>query len=190
MKKQAVLATISTLVFACSQSPDHLRTVLKFQKHKNQGDVEAALELFIDEPSLNLGPLGTIAGRTGVRSILEYDLALNAHLQFEACEANGLEVTCRVVEMNDWLRLVEIDSITYDENKFTFTSDGRIESVAATLSAESEQSIGAAMAEFHDWAITNRPVEYGDLFSDEGAFVYNRENAGKVLVLLRIWRNK
>lgn len=102
----------------------------------------------------------------------------------------GLDVRCRVIESNDWLTTVDIDSITYDENRFDFTQDGRIESVSATLSAESSQILGAAMAEFHEWAMTHKPAEYRDLFIEEGDFVYSQENAGKVLTLLQISRNK
>ena len=190
MKRHLIVAALSCILFACSPPPDYLGTVLKFQKYKNDGDLEAALELFADEPSLHFGPLGTITGLTNVRHILEYDLALNTHLRLENCKADGLEVNCRVFETNDWLRIASIDSITYDENRFVFTGDGRIQSVSARLSIESEQLLGAAMAEFHEWATTHKPVEYGDLFSDEGRFVYSQENAEKVLALLRIWRDE
>ena len=44
--------------------------------------------------------------------------------------------------------------------------------------------------EFHQWATTNRPTAYDELFSKDGAFVYNRGNAEKVLVLLEDWRNE
>lgn len=190
MKRHLIAAVVSYGLFACSPPPDHLGTVLEFQKHKNDRNLEATLELFADEPSLHFGPLGTITGLTNVRLILEYDLALNTYLRLEDCKANELEVSCRVLETNDWLKTVNIDSITYDENRFVFTRDGRIESVSATLSVESGQLLGAAMAEFHEWATTHMPVEYGDLFSDEGNFVYSRRNAEKVLAFLRIWRDQ
>lgn len=190
MKRHLVLAILACVLAACSPPPNYLGTVLAFQKYKNDGDLESALKLFAEEPTLHFGPLGTITGLTGIRGILEYDLALNTHLQLEDCMVDGLEVRCRVVESNDWLKTVDIDSITYEENRFDFTRDGCIESISATLSAESSQFLGAAMAEFHEWATTHKPVEYGDLFNEEGNFVYSQENARKVLALLRIWRNK
>lgn len=190
MRRPLVSALLSFVLVACSAPSDHMETVLEFQKHKNDGDLESALKLFADEPTLHFGPLGTITGLTGIRGILEYDLALNTHLQLEGCMVNGLEVRCRVVESNDWLETVGIDSITYDENRFNFTQDGRIESISATLSAESSQFLGAAMAEFHEWATTHNSVAYGDLFNEEGKFVYSGDNAAKVLTLLRISRNK
>lgn len=190
MKKPGVLAVLSCALAACSPAEDHLGVVLEFQKHKNDGDLESVLELFADDPNLHFGPLGTITGLSDVRGVLEYDLALNTQLQFQDCEASGPEVSCRVIESNDWLETVDIESITYDENSFMFDTDGRIESISLTMSAESGQLLGAAMAEFHEWATAHRPAEYGDLFSEDGAFVYSQENAENVLALLRIWRSE
>ena len=189
MKIRTGLLILSFAVIGCSQNPDYLETVREFENRKSAGDVEAVLALFVDEPSLHFGTLGTISGRPALRGILEYDVALNTKLDFAECTVNGEEVTCRVVESNDWLKLVDIESITYDENRFVFAPDGRIDSVVAILSSESGQSLGAVMAEFHGWATMNHPEEYGSLFSEDGAFVYSRENAGKVLELLRIWRS-
>lgn len=188
MKRLFELAIVSFVLAACSATDDHLDSVLEFQKRKNAADLESVLELFAADPSLHFGPLGTITGLAEVRDILEYDLALNTHLQFEDCQASELEVSCRVIESNDWLKTVDIESITYDENRFVFTADGRIESIGATLSAESGQLLGTAMTEFHEWATINKPAEYGDLFSADGKFVYSRENAEAVMALLRNWR--
>ena len=190
MKRYLALVVLSGTLVACSSPLDYSGTVLEFQKHKNRGDLESVMKLFADEPSMDFGSLGTITGSTAVRGILEYDVALNAHLQLRDCNAKGFEVSCRVVETNDWLKTADIESITYDENRFVFAADGRIDSVSAKLSAESEESIGKALGEFHQWATTNRPVEYAQLFSEDGAFVYNRENAEKVLMLLQNWRGE
>jgi len=188
MNRQFSLAFLSFVLVTCSQAPDYSKAVSEFQGHKNDGNLELALNMFAEKPSLQFGPLGTITGLSEIRGILEYDLALDTHLRLENCEAAALEVTCRVIETNEWLRSVDIESITYDENKFTFTTDGRIKTITATLSAESGQLLGAAMSKFDAWARTNRPIEYAGLFSENGAFVYNRGNGEKVLALLRQWR--
>lgn len=189
MTKLRLLAILSFGLAACSPDSDPMNTVLEFQELKNDADLESVLDLFADNPSLHFGPLGTITGIADVRGILEYDLALNTHLQFQECQANGPEVSCRVIESNDWLRTAGIESITYDENRFAFNEDGRIQSVGATLSAESGRLLGTAMAEFHEWAMIHRPTEYGDLFSADGKFVYSQEHAESVVALLRIWRS-
>ena len=190
MSKQVSLALLSVLLGACAKAPDYSRVVTEFYGYKNDGNVELALNMFADSPSLHFGPLGTIAGLSEIRGILEYDIALNTQLQFQECEAAALEVTCRVIEKNDWLRSVDIESITYDENRFTFSEDGRIETIAATLSAESGKLLGAAMVRFDTWARANRPIDYAELFSQDGAFVYSEENAARVLVLLGQWRTE
>ena len=190
MNKNQASILLSVLLLACSPQPDYLQSVLDFQAYKNEGDLESALGQFAEEPTLDFGPLGSIEGLPALRGILEYDLALNTHLEFENCNVDGLEVTCSVVETNDWLKTAGIEFITYDENRFVLGADGRIESISATLSAESEQAMGAAIGEFHQWATANRPSAYAELFSEDGAFVYSRGNAEKVLVLLRAWRDK
>lgn len=190
MRRQFAIAILSTSIIACSPDQDYLATVLEFQKHKNGGNLESTLNLFADKPTLHFGPLGTISGLNEIRGILEYDIALNTHLRFHECQANAAEVVCRVEETNDWLKLADIASITYDKNEFSFSSDGRIQSIDATLSNESRQLLGAAMVQFGDWAKSNQPVEYAELFSKEGAFVYSHDNAVKVLALLKVWRNQ
>jgi len=190
MRRQFALGVLYSAVLACSPALDYSATVLEFQKYKNGGNLESVLNLFAAQPTLHFGQLGTISGLSDIRGILEYDRALNTHLLFQECETNAAEVVCRVVETNDWLKLADIESITYDENKFLFTSDGRIQSIEATLSAESGQLLGAAMVQFDEWAKTNRPVEYAELFSEKGAFIYSHVNAEKVLALLRVWRNQ
>ncbi len=190
MYRQLALLVFWFVVVACSQAPDHLQTVSEFQRHKNDGNVELALNMFAENPSLHFGPLGSMTGLDEIRDIHEYDLALNTQLRFEQCEAAGLEVTCRVIETNGWLKSVDIETITFDESKFTFASDGRIKSIASTLSADSGQLLGEAMVQFDAWAKINQPVEYAELFSQEGAFVYNYENGEKVLALLRQWRTE
>lgn len=188
MNNKTALTVTSLLVIACSQAPDYSQAVLEFQKHKNAGNVEMVLDMFADSPSLHFGALGTITGLHEIRGILEYDRVLDAQLRFENCVATDREVACRVVETNDWLELADIESITYDENRFRFATDGRIESVASRLSAESEKVLGKAMGDFAVWASTNEPVEYAELFSEYGVFVYSEENGEKVLALLRKWR--
>lgn len=189
MTKHCISILLVGLLLACSPKPDYVNSVLEFQAHKNAGDLESALGQFAEQATLDFGPLGSMQGLPAIRGILEYDLALNAHLEFTDCSSADREVRCRVVESNDWLRTAGIESITYDENRFMFEEDGRIASISATLSAESGQAMGAAIAEFHQWATTNRPTDYAVLFSDDGKFIYSRDNAEKVLVLLRAWQD-
>ena len=98
-------------------------------------------------------------------------------------------MACRTTEVNDWLTTAGIDSITYVETRFEFDAHGRIKSVSATLSEESMQRMGAAMATFDAWARANQPDSYAELFSTEGAFIYSFENGEKVLALLREWQS-
>ena len=188
--KQYALLVLVLLVAGCGQAPDYLETVSEFQRHKNEGNLDLVMELFAEDASLHFGSLGSIAGLDAIRDIHEYDVALNTHLRFEQCELAGQEVTCRVIETNDWLKAVAVESITYDESTFTFAPDGRITAVVSALSAESDQLLGEVLVEFDVWARANQPVEYAELFADDGAFEYSSANGEKVLALLRQWRGE
>jgi len=176
------------LLIACSQQPDSLQLVRDYEAQKNSGDLEVVFNMFADVPNLHFGPLGTLTGMESVRGIHEYDAALNTEVIFSECSAVAQVVSCRATETNDWLGTAGIESITYDESRFTFTPDGRIQSVSATLSAESGALLGAAMSRFDSWAREKQPEQYASLFSDDGAFVYSGVNGDKVLRLLSQWR--
>ena len=183
-----VMTPVLLLCAACAATPDHIASVMTFEELKNSGQEDATLELFAADASLHFGPLGTLTGLDQIREIHAYDLALHTELRFESCEQDDDVVTCAVVETNDWLKTAGIASITYDETRFKFNEDGRIASVSATLSQDSMQQMGAAVAAFDAWARANTPGAYAELFSDDGAFDYSFESGEKVLTLLRQWR--
>lgn len=190
MNRQITTLALSFFLASCSQHADPVQLVLEFQETKNEGNVDATLDMFTENATLHFGPLGSITGLENIRGILEYDLAIETKLHFENCQIVESEVACRTTETNDWLRLADIESITYDESRFTFTSDGRIESTAATMSPDSAAAIGIAMANFDVWARANQPDEYAALFRQDGAFDYSYESGERVLELLRQWRSE
>ncbi len=180
---------LSVLVCAsCAGAPDYIAIVRDFEDSKNRGDIDASLKYFTDETTLHFGPLGSVSGLEQIRGIHGYDLALNTALHFKSCVVAAKEVRCRVTESNDWLSTTGIESIDYDESLFVFDDDGQIASITSTLSAKSINDMGAAMALFDEWARTNQPEQYAELFGTDGRFVYSFENGQRVLSLLREWR--
>ncbi len=186
MRKTLLLAAL--VCASCAAAPDYLGIVRDFEKSKNRGDMEASLRYFTDDTALHFGPLGSIRGLEQIRNIHGYDLALNTQLRFEGCDVAAREVRCRVTESNDWLRTAGVESIDYDEAHFVFTERGDIASITSTLSPDSIEEMGAAMARFDAWARTNQQERYARLFGSDGAFVYSFENGERVLSLLREWR--
>lgn len=189
MSRQFYCTAFVALLVACSEQPDNLQTIADFERLKNSGDLAATLALFADDARLDFGPMGSIEGRAAIANILGYDVALEAQLRHEDCEALASDVTCRVVETNDWLGTVGIESITYDESRYSFNNDGRIQSVTTTLSVRSAQALGAALNDFHSWAIDNETERYANLFSLDGRFIYSYENGEEVLELLKNWQS-
>ena len=186
MKRISIPALL--LCAACSAPADHVATVKSFEDLKNSGQEDATLALFADDATLDFGPLGTLTGVDQIREIHGYDLALRTQLQFKDCEQLENVVSCGVVETNDWLTTAGIESIDYEETRFTFNDDGQIASIGAIISAESMQQMGAAMSAFDTWARENSADAYAELFTDDGAFDYSYETGEKVLTLLRQWQ--
>jgi len=187
VRNRLVLLSILFFFMSCSARPNLLLRVIEYQDHKNQQDLEFVLAMFAKDATLDFGPMGSLTGTEQIRAIHEYDVALNTIIRFEDCEAIDNRVSCRTTETNDWLSLAYIESITYEESRFVFTPDGRIQSASATLSPESGAALGAAIAHFDTWAKANRPDEYAALFSQDGRFAYSYENGKRVLDLLRQW---
>lgn len=188
MTKLLPYALVSFLLVSCAGDAGKLNLIREYETQKNNGNLEAVLQMFAEDAVLNFGPMGSLSGLDHIRGIHEYDIAIDTRLRFSDCTVNNNEVACRTVETNEWLRLAGIESLAYDESLFQVSPDGRIQSVAVTLSPESSQSLGIAMARFDAWARANRPDEYSALFSAKGAFVYSSMTGDKVLALLRQWR--
>jgi len=179
---------VSMLLASCAGDAGGLSLIREYETQKNNGNLEAVLQMFAEDAVLYFGPMGSLSGVDQIRGIHEYDIAIDARLKFTGCTVDENKVACRTVETNEWLRLAGIESLVYDESLFEFSPDGRIQSVAGTLSPESSQSLGIALAQFDEWARANEPGEYAALFSAKGAFVYSSTNGEKVLALLRQWR--
>jgi len=188
VKLSILLLSPILLLASCSTQPDNLALISDYQNQKNGHDLESTLSMFAEDARLNFGPLGSLVGADQIRAIHEYDLALDTKIVFEDCQAKDQEVSCLAIETNKWLDLVDIEFITYDESRFMFDANGRIESISATLSPASSKVLGEAMATFDVWARSNRADEYSALFLPDGNFSYSFENGENVLALLRRWR--
>ncbi len=186
--RQPVVLGMVLLLAACTAPIDNTQLIKQYQDRKNAGDLEATLAMFTPDAELHFGPLGSLQGHDAVRAIHEYDVALETIVLFDNCTASGNQVSCTVVETNEWLRLAGIAELSYDESVFSISDDGRIESVSAVLSPESGQAMGAALTTFDGWARMNRAEDYAALFSEGGDFVYSYDNGLRVLELLREWR--
>ncbi len=181
-------AIIVVLAASCTSDIDRLQLVEDFERLKNAHDRENTLALFAADAELDFGPMGTMQGHEAIDRIHGYDAALSTTLEFDGCSIEDSDVVCRVTESNDWLKIAGIDSIGYDEVRFTINDAGKIARVSAIPSGESIAAIGTALTAFGGWAQQHEPERFGALLDAQGNFDYSFENGQKVLQLLREWQ--
>ncbi len=182
-------AIIVLLAASCTSRVDRLEIIADFERYKNAHDTEQTLALFATDAVLDFGPMGTIQGLEAIDRIHGYDAALATTLVFDDCTVEDSDVACRVTESNDWLQIAGIDSIVYDQVRFTIDHSGAIRRVSAMPSGDSLAALGAAMTAFGAWAQQHEAERFGALFDTQGNFDYNFDNGQKVLQLLREWQN-
>lgn len=184
----SLTAIIVLLAASCTADVDRLQVVEDFERLKNAHDTAQTLALFTADAVLDFGPMGAVSGHDAIDRIHEYDVALATQLDFETCVLDGDDVVCRVTETNQWLAIAGIDSITYPETRFAFDDTGKIRSIAALPSQESQAALGAAMSAFGAWAQANAAERFAALFDTQGNFQFSYDNGQTVLRLLREWR--
>ncbi len=162
--------------------------VKAYEDAHNKYDVTAVMALFADDAVFELVGQGTLPNLDAIRAIHEYDKAIHAQIDFQSCIAAGNQVTCAVVEQNEWLKIAGLEDIYYPATVFTFTKSGKIQKIAATISTDDGAAMGTVLADFILWIMAEQPNAATDLFTSEGVFIYNGTNGTLVLDLLAQWR--
>lgn len=189
MTTRFLLAILLAAISSCRSSESPLALVGTYQDLSNDHAVERLLDMYTEDARLDFGPMGVVEGKDRIRGIHNYDRALDTEMHLEHCRLAGRNVTCHVVERNDWLRTAGIERLVYTESVFTFDEDGHIEMVSAKPAPESLDSMGVALSRFGAWAREHAAEDYETLFREDGSFSYSYENGRKVLALLSRWRD-
>lgn len=183
------LFVISLFIASCrKRAPDPVALVNDYAERANAHDIPAIMEMFAEDAQFELVGQGTLPNLDAIRALHEYDKALQTTLTLQNCAADGLTVTCEMVENNDWLDAAGVDEIFYPSAVFTFSEAGLIQRIAATLSPEDGAAMGAVLAEFIPWLMAERAAESAPLFDANGQFVYSEANGVLVVDLLREWQ--
>lgn len=153
------LFVISLFIASCrKRAPDPVALVNDYAERANAHDIPAIMEMFAEDAQFELVGQGTLPNLDAIRALHEYDKALQTTLTLQNCAADGLTVTCEMVENNDWLDAAGVDEIFYPSAVFTFSEAGLIQRIAATLSPEDGAAMGAVLAEFIPWLMAERAV--------------------------------
>lgn len=190
MKNSIIFIITAILVVSCQQSKSNIEQVKEYQEAANQHNIEGILVMFSDSARLDFGPMGIIQSKNQIRDIHEYDRALNTVIHFEQLREEENRVHCKIIETNNWLNIAGINRLLFTDAVFIFDNDGLIQTLKATLSPESSDSLLKALNNFDIWARENSADKYAQLFQNDSSFTYSYENGKKVLELLRQWQNK
>ncbi len=180
---------LPVLFAACvGKIPDPLELVEEYATKANAHDIEGVMAMFAAEAQFELVGQGTLPDLQAVRALHEYDKGIRTTLIMENCAANGLTVTCEIFETNDWLDAAGLDGVHYPSAIFTFDEAGRIQRITSTLAPEDGAALGAVMAEFMPWLMSERALESSPLFGPGGQFLYSEANGQLVVELLNEWQ--
>jgi len=185
-----VVVQLSLMVFivvlASSCSPDLLERVRVYEATYNAHDVENLMSFYADDIKFEIVGLWVKNGKTAVRELAEWDRATNMHMAISDIKVSGDSVTFKLVETNDWWRLVGIGEICYEPSVMIFRN-GLISEIRATMTQESLDAHAKAWPSIISWAKEHRGEELKELLPG-GTFVYGAVAAKKWIVLLQEWR--
>jgi hypothetical protein len=167
---------------------DLVAQINAYEAAHNAYEVTAVRALFAEDAVFELVGQGILPNLEAILGIHEYDKAIHAQIQFQNCIIEDCQLTCEVVEHNEWLKFAGLREIFYPSSIFTFTSSGKIQKIAATISAKDGAAMGAILAEFIPWIMVTQPQAASYLFSPSGEFIYSGANGALMLELLAQWQ--
>ena len=163
------------------------RCVQMLQDAMNRHDIDAILQMFTDDALFEIDARPPWVGHAQIREILEYDAAVHGKLRFINCISEGDIVTGELLEQNDRLAAIGIETLRYSSCRLAF-HEGRIQRFSAVREAAGAQRSRDAWTPFLPWLAAHYPADRVRLFTPEGRFIQNRENGARVVLLLREWR--
>jgi hypothetical protein len=169
---------------------DAIGQIKAYETAHNAYAVDMALAFFVDHAVLEFSGLGNFQNHEAIRQIHEYDKAIHAQINAQNFVVDGERVICAVREQNDWLTAAGLEDIFYPSVVYTFTTEGKIQKISATISVKDGAAIEAVLAEFVPWLMKQRPLEAKRLFTKAGEFVYSGTNGSLVIALLAHWQSK
>jgi ketosteroid isomerase-like protein len=176
----ALCGVLIFLTLACGQKPADI--VMAYQEAVNAGDVDKVMSLYSDQPRFSVPGLFDLQGPEALRGLAHYDRMLNTTLEFSGLEARGDTVFCRAKETNDWIETADIGEFYYQA--VIVVRRGRIETIEATFTPETDRAFRRVMVPLTEWAKAERPDQLAEMMP-QGEFLYNAGNAKKNLSLLR-----
>jgi hypothetical protein len=145
------------------------------------------VRLFTESAQVRIEGLSVVLdGRGEIARLAEYGISVRSRMRLVDWTADSAGVVCRLGEVNDWLRLLGMDSMKYSGH--FIVNRGRIDRVTIHPEPESAEMLAGRLTEFWFWLMLNRPSGLSRLMPD-GKLVPGRTDFSEVLHLLRQWRS-
>ena len=171
------------LIISCSENLTQLTQ--NYPIVYNTHDVNDIVNLYADDAIFEVTGQFSFNGKDQIRDITKYDSVLNINMSLSNIEMVGDSVFCNLSETNDWLRTAEIGEAHYSVI-FTF-KDGLISKIIASAKPETAKAFNNVLIPLMIWAKENKPDLLTEMMPG-GKFIYNAENATKILALLTEWK--
>lgn len=177
-----MIATLAWIMSCGTKLEDKVKA---FEETYNSHDVEKIMSFYADD-AVHEGP-GTflLKGKKELRDLAEYDKTMNFRLSFKQCTVKADTITCELTVTDDWTRTAGIQKVTYS-SKIVFR-DGLIKQWITVPTPESAQEINNLVRSLIEYASKEKPQLLKEMMP-EGKFIYNAENARKLLALEREWK--
>ncbi len=188
---------IATIVFACALGacagppPNHMATFHEYVDAVNSKAIDDALALHTDDAEFILPGQKPIRGLDEMRSLLEWDAAMNARIRFRGIEERGdTLVIASGSERNAWFQGVGLDSIEYGPGLRVVFEGALIRGVyPSALTPESAAAFQTRVGEFFGWAAVEAPEDLRKVMP-EGVFRYDAPSARAWIALLDRYQKK
>jgi len=179
------LPVILLLLFlSCAPNPIHV--IETFTTAHNGDDVAGQMDLLAENILFSCEGQWEKHGIGEVKGMLEWDAAIHSRYSFRDLNGEGETIRCLLVETNDWLALMEVDSLSY-VGCFT-VREGKIFGLHTILTGPSYQRLMEKMDHFRPWSEENFASEFEDVYRD-GAWSFSAHNARKWMSLITAWKN-
>lgn len=184
--KKYILFTFSLFILISCTVKNTREVVRSYINAHNTHDIDKALTYYDENVVFELKRVWKKEGLREMRSLEEWDAALNSNLKLESVTIKEDSVFCRIVENSDWLSSIGITDLINDPVVFV-VSNGKIKQVIAYPSKEIGKKIEATIAAIYQWSQKTQDHTIDDLIQN-GQFVYSADAAEKWLDLINRWK--
>jgi hypothetical protein len=187
MKRYFLLLWSLIFLFSCSNNSSQ-ELVQSYINVHNTHDIDKALAFYDDTIVFELKNVWVKSGKDAVRTLEEFDAAMNSNLRLEEITVKGDSdsLFCKVIENNDWFKGVGIEDLVHDPTVFV-VKNGKITNIIGYPDEQTGKEIEAAIGSIYQWSQANQDSTINELIQ-EGQFVYSTEAAEKWKDLFVKWK--